>query len=288
MKIGIVGYGSIGQRHAANAMSLGHDVVVYDPAIRRDVRFERNIYESCDAVVIATPSPFHAGCMRACAERGRHMLVEKPISTSDHGLRELLDLAKKNNAVVMMGTNMRFHPCLQETKRWIDEGMIGKPLWAQFTCAALSAKAPYLSDGVILNTGSHEVDAALHLFGPAKVLCVTAHVGAYGDDIADFVLEHESGLRSSFHLDMITPIEIRKFWIAGTEKNIAVDLPLRHFAVGGVASQQQTGTYNDDYIAEMEAFIGRIEGKKVYGATGEDGLSVLRILLDVRKAARLQ
>src|SRR5882672_9098480 len=134
MKVGVVGYGSIGQRHAANAISLGHKVLVYDPLTRRDVGFERDIYDTCDAVVIATPSWVHIAGIRACAERGRHMLVEKPIATSMATLREMLDFAASKNLVVMMGNNLRFHPCVQETKKWLDASYVGIPIWASFTC----------------------------------------------------------------------------------------------------------------------------------------------------------
>lgn len=287
MKIGVVGHGSIGQRHAANIATLGHTAVVYDPANRRDVAFERVVYESCDAVVIATPTLYHLGGIRAAAERGKHMLVEKPIARHTLGLAQLLDLAESNGAVVMVGCNMRFHPCVQQAKIWIDGGHIGRPLWAHFTCATLSMKAPYLSDGVILNTGAHEVDMALHLLGPATVIIANARTGEFGDDIADFVLEHESGARSSFHLDFVTPHEIREFWIAGDQKNIGVDLPKRRISLGET-SMQSAGDYDRDYIDEMRAFINRIAGNDDYGATGEEGLRVLDVLLDVRKMAGLE
>lgn len=287
MKIGVVGHGSIGSRHATNLAALGHDVLVYDPANRRDVKFERNIYEDCDVVVIATPTIYHLGGIRAAAERGCHILVEKPIALSDYGLRELLDLAASKDAVVMVGCNLRFHPCVLQAKQWITAGHIGRPLWAHFTCAALSAKAPYLSDGVILNTGAHEVDLALHLLGPAQVISANAHCTEHGDDIADFVLEHESGARSSFHLDFVTPNEIRECWIVGDEKNIGIDFLGRRISLGSMATGN-AGSYDTDYVEEMKAFIDRIEGKDVPGATGEDGLAVLKVLLDVRKKAGLE
>lgn len=287
MKLGIVGHGSIGSRHAANAEQLGHKVLVYDPANRRDVEFERNIYERCDAVVIATPTIYHLSGIRACAERGKHVLVEKPIARSDHGLRELLDLAASKSAIVMMGNNLRFHPCVHQAKQWIDEGYIGDPLWASFACAALSAKAPYLSDGVILNTGAHEVDLALFLLGPATVISAYARCSEHGDDIARFTLEHESGCLSTFLLDFVTPNEIREAWIAGSEKNIGIDFLGRRTSLGSV-STGHNGSFDQDYIDEMCAFIDRIEGKAVPGATGDDGLATLKVLLDVRKMAGLE
>lgn len=284
MKIGIVGHGSIGQRHADNARSLGHEVKVYDPAIigGSDFRRESDLYDWCDAAVIATPSQFHESGVRACVERGKHVLVEKPVSVAVGGLPAILESAADKGLIVMMGCNMRFHPCVQMAKRWIAEGSIGRPLWAHFTCGTLTSK--YAGDGVILNTGAHEVDIALHLLGPAQVM--SANVGwKTPDEIADFVLEHDNGARSSFHLDFITPNEIREFWIAGEDDNIGVDLPSRHITCKRLGSSVGPGDYDLDYRNEMRAFVERVGGMITPGASGADGLATLKVLLDVRKKA---
>lgn len=279
MKIGIVGYGSIGKRHAENASALGHEVIVYDPARRMDVKYERNIYDSdVEAVVVATPSPFHEAPLRACIERGKHVLIEKPISTSVGTLPRLLDAADEKGLVVMTGNNLRLHPCVQQVKQWLGTGDIGTPLWASFICAHQTEK--YTSDGVILNTGAHEVDLALYFFGPAK--CVMARES---DVSAQFFLIHDSGVRSVFYLDHETPHRIREFWIAGEKQNIGVDLDGRRMSLGAEA-KQAPGSYDTDYENEMRAFIDRINGVFAPGASGHDGLETLRTLLDVRKKAQ--
>lgn len=288
MKIGVVGYGSIGQRHAANARALGHKVLVYDPqqiGSANDVRFERNIYEECEAVVVATPTQFHEGPMRASIERGKHVLVEKPISVQTGTLPQLLDAADDKGLVVMMGNNLHFHPVVQEAKRLIDTGEIGDPLWANFVCAQLNEK---YTDSVVLNWGAHEVNMALHLLGPVdQVLCASVRDGERGEEIADFVLLHASGCRSSFHLDYVTPAEIREAWIAGSERNIGMELRNRVISCGDRTPRSFAGSWSEDYQTEMEAFVDRIEGKEhVPGATGWEGLVTLRVLLDVIKKAR--
>ena len=287
MKIGIVGYGSIGKRHAENAAALGHDVIVYDPIGRMDVKFEREIYEQADAVVIATPSPFHESGIRASVERGKHVLIEKPISIAIGHIPALLSSAKDKGLVMMMGNNLRFHPCVQQAKIWITQKEIGDPVWANFICAAETTKKTYRGDGVILNTGSHEVDLALYLLGPAKVVHASAKYVDDQDVLADFVLQHQSGARSSFHIDFETPNEVREFWIAG-EKNIGVSLPGRGISLSGMPLKQAPGSYDDDYRNEMAAFIERIEGRFAPGASAEDGLATLKVLLDVRKKAGLE
>lgn len=285
MKFGVVGYGSIGQRHANNLRGLGHEVSkVYDPAVDRAVAFERHVYESdVDAVIVATPSPYHEGPLRACIERGKHVLIEKPISTSVGMLPQLLDEAAAKNLVVMTGNNLRFHPCVALAKQWLDVGQIGKPIWATFTCAQKNEK---YRDSVVLNWGAHEVDLAIHFFGPVqKVLCASVAGETDGvDNVADFVLLHDSGVRSSFHLDYLTTVEIRECWLAGEDHNIGIDFPTRRISMGKHV-QGMGGTYDDDYVDEMKAFIGRIEGRPVLGASGRDGLEALRVLVDVRKEA---
>jgi predicted dehydrogenase len=280
MKVGVVGHGSIGSRHAANLRTLGHDVLVYDPANTRDVKFERNIYEQCEAVVIATPSPFHESGIRACVERGVHVLAEKPISTAIGGLPAILQSADDKGLVVMMGNNLRLHPCVQQVKQWLGAGELGEPLWASFTCAHKTEK--YTSDGVVLNTGAHEVDLALYLFGPAK--CLVAHESGTA---AHFALAHDSGVRSMFYLDHETPHRIREFWIAGEKMNIGVDIDARRMSLGTDATQAP-GDYSDDYFNEMRAFVDRINGIFAPGASGHDGLATLKVLLDVRKKAGIQ
>ncbi len=295
MKIGIVGHGSIGSRHARNVAILGHETVIYDPLGPRDVKFERMVYEQCDAVVIATPTSHHIAGIRACAERGKHMLIEKPITLHDLGVAELLDLADSNSCVTMMGNNLRFHPCVQQARKLIRQA--GDPLWAQFTCSYLPAgmsddgKVKYSTDGVILGTGSHEVDIALHMFGPVKeVLSANTRgytaSGGLTDEIADFVIEHTSDVRSSFHLDFVTRTEIREAWIACEETNIGIDFLGRRTSLGSV-NTGHGGSYDDDYLDEMKAFIDRINGKITPGASARDGLATLKVLLDVRRKAGL-
>jgi predicted dehydrogenase len=292
MKVGIVGLGSIGARHYENAVKLGgHTVLGYDPASPLStVKHERELYDWADAIVVATPSYHHESALRACVERGKHVFIEKPISTSIGQLPELLARAKEKKLVVMMGNNLRFHPSVQRTKNWIVEKRI-VPQWANFICATTTIKPDYLSDGVILNTGSHEVDLALYFFGPARVVAATGQWNEHSDNMADFVLLHDSGVRSSFHIDLVTENEVREFWIGGVTGNIHVNLPKRVMKASvpwHVHTYKDAGQYDHDYADELEEFhvkcAGDTDGP---GATGDDGLAVLRLLLDVRRKVAL-
>jgi predicted dehydrogenase len=297
MKVGVIGLGSIGSRHAANLKGLGHEVVGYDPelwrmealqghAVAREEVFAR---KGIDAVVSASPTANHVDDLRDAVAYGVPILIEKPIATAiTSELRDLLRDAEHDGQPVMVGYMLRFHGCVIKAKDWLGTGLIGQPLWASFTCAQLNDK--YRHDGVILNW-SHEIDLARYLLGPAKVICATARVTNGHDDIADLVLEHDGGARSTVHLDTVTRPEIRKASICGTKG--VIHLRLAPSRIAGLVSYDNTvtvspgDTWDDNYVTELKAFLRRAEGMPAFGATGADGLAVLDLCLQARKLAGL-
>jgi predicted dehydrogenase len=206
------------------------------------------------------------------------ILVEKPIVLRNEPHPWNFETHK-----VRVGYMLRFHPCVNFAKERIANELIGKPLWASFTVAQFNDKPAYLADGVVLNW-SHEIDLALYLFGPAKVACASIAYRDGQDVIADFVLKHENGVRSTIHMDYVTKQEIREAWIVGTEKNIGLDLVGRTASWGRMV-QQFDGTWDSDYLNEMAAWLSALEGKETMLATGQDGIEVVRICEAIKKAA---
>lgn len=287
MKIAVIGCGSIGERHAKNLESLGHVVDRFDP-----VRFPgKSPYDAIirsDAMVIAAPTSMHDDYMEEAVLYGKPFFVEKPIA--DNILGSVIEDAKK---AVMCGYNLRYHSCVKKAKEWLDAGLIGKPIWANFTLGQYNDRPPYLRDGVILNW-SHEIDLCLYLLGGASLVASSTRITNDKDDMSDILLWHENDCRSTIHLDYITKPERRYFTIVGTENSLTVNL------VDRVVSMRRnygdslpdfcfcgTDSWNDNYIEEMQAFIDRIDGKETIGCSGEEGLEILKICLEVRKQAGL-
>lgn len=306
MKIGVIGLGSIGLRHAKNLADLGHQVLAWDPDAARckeALYYKGNVpigicdcihevtYGDEDGIVIASPTRFHIDHLsRALREHTAPVFIEKPIADSDRVLH-LSDLIKSRPT--MVGYNLRLHSCVKKAKEWLDSGAIGTPLWANFTCAQYNDKPAYLRDGVILNW-SHEIDLALYLLGSATVAASSTRLTDGKDDMTDILLTHEGGCRSSIHLDYLTDPEWRHFMIYGADGTIQCDLPsrsIRLFGKSGSLPNQEfidsDGSYDQDYLEEMQAFIDRLDGKKTIGATGAEGLAVLDICLKVREQAGL-
>src|SRR3989344_3941543 len=188
----IIGCGSIGARHARNAISLGLSVLLVDPDTDRAHALADEIgangvfasYEEAaavDAVVVASPSSFHVEAVRFFLERGIPLLIEKPLATSAEGLAALVQLAKEKRVVTMMGQSYRFHETFAALKAFLDEGAIGRIYHAQFFGGQylpdwhpnVDYRTEYMAQkrqggGVMFTSKSHTLDFIEWFFGPVK------------------------------------------------------------------------------------------------------------------------
>lgn len=279
---GILGHGSIGRRHAQTLKRLGYDIMTYDPAQRTDID-EQEIINKADAILICSPTSLHYQHLVQSLFARKPIFVEKPIADTEkcHFLASIM-----GRDPFMVGYNLRWHSCVKKAKEWIDNGILGPIHWASFVIGQKNDKLDYLRDGVILNW-SHEIDLALYLLGPAKVLQASARVTASGgEDIADIWLQHDSGARSSIHLDYVTKPEIREAWIVGANNRIGMDLVGRNASLGEYVHRGDDN-FDQNYVEEMRAFIDRINGKETIGCNAKEGLAVLEICLQTRKLAGL-
>src|SRR5689334_1148867 len=112
MRIGILGYGSIGSRHGRNLLALGHKIIIHDPAMAESLPRDE-VVKQADAVVIASPTSEHASDIALCQQQNKPCFAEKPIadkSLNKHGWPTW---------PLMVGYNMRFHPCVLKAKEWL-------------------------------------------------------------------------------------------------------------------------------------------------------------------------
>lgn len=291
MKVGILGLGSIGMRHAKNLIDLGHEVIGYDPdenkmlALRKGLTPTRDeLFKTVKAVVSATPIDQHVHDLQSAVEHGVPILIEKPIAGEEsHELMDLLREAEHDELPIMVGYNLRFHDVAIRLKDMIDKGVLGQLHWGQFYCGQLNTR---YDDSVLLNW-SHEIDLALWLLGPAKV--EHAMLRRRGRiDCADLSLYHESGAGTTIHLDYLTSPCQRGGKIAGSRgvasfnlenpRFITIDAPGKDFDM-----VYADDTWDENYITEMKAFLRRAEGKPAFGATAQDGVAALRICMEALK-----
>ena len=129
------------------------------------------------AVSIATPSGTHYQVARTCLEAGKDVLVEKPLTMNVAEAEELVSIAGQNNRILMVGHVFRYHPAVQELRRRINQGELGKiqALMSNRETFGLPRK----DMGVIYALGVHELDMFCYLMGvdyPKSLTAVTSRI----------------------------------------------------------------------------------------------------------------
>lgn len=144
IKVAVIGCGAIAQRrhvpeYAANAQA---ELVAFaDPVIERAQEMaeahggrayssyeELLAKENIDAVSICTPNYLHAPMAVAFANAGVHVLVEKPMATTEEEGLQMIEAARNNGVYLMVGHNQRLMPPHIKAKEILDTGRLGKVL----------------------------------------------------------------------------------------------------------------------------------------------------------------
>ncbi len=146
MKIGLIGYGAWGKHHAEAILHIpGADLTAIacnsekTASTARENHKETKIYtnyqdllkdSNIDAVDIVLPTYLHAEAGIKALESGKHVLLEKPIAGSLAECDRLIDAASRSGKVLTIGHELRLSSQWKELKNIIDEGKIGRPMYA--------------------------------------------------------------------------------------------------------------------------------------------------------------
>jgi predicted dehydrogenase len=313
----VIGGGSIGTRHARNLLSMNAgDVVVCEPEERRraaiaselGVRVAANEDEALatrpDIVFVCSPTALHVPQARKAVEAGAHIFIEKPLSHSMDGVKELRAAAEGAGRIVMMGCNMRFHPGHAAIHRFLANGAIGTPIAARLWYSGYlpfwrtgqdyrkSYSADPLQGGAVLDC-IHEIDLAFWHFGAAKVaassLLPAANIGLETDGLAEILLRHESGVLSSVHVNFIERENRRFCHVIGTEGSLdwnirrgTVKRTGRDGTLAEEVSQGKDWTINDMYLDEIRHFLAAVKRRAQPFNSLDETMHVLAIALEVR------
>lgn len=195
LRLGLVGCGKIGGVHAAAANELPQATLaaVCDADGTRAARFAETyggrpfdnldamLDAGVDAIIVATPHPLHAEAAVRAAQRGVHVLVEKPLATTLADCDAMIAAAEVNGTTIGVVSQRRFYPPIARMRAAIDAGKIGRPALGLALMYSWRDEAYYRSDpwrgrwdteggGVLVNQSPHHLDILLWLMGePAEV-----------------------------------------------------------------------------------------------------------------------
>ena len=298
-KAAVIGCGSIGQRHIRNLRSLGiTDIIALrskqghfqdlPPELEvREVDDWSGLFgEKPDVAIVSNPTSMHLETVERLLPQVKGIFIEKPLSGSLNGVKELLEKIKQYKVICFVGYSLQFHPAIKAMQHAVDSDLIGQPL--VFQCQAghwLPDWHPYedfqkayyarkdLGGGVTL-TLIHEIHLAIALMGNVNevysVYPKNESLPVEVDTVADLMNWHDSGAVSHIHLDYIQRPYHRIGTISGEKGWISYDLAkprvMGQFAgENGPRCLWDGAEYdaNQQYVDEMQTFLTYVSEGRV-------------------------
>jgi predicted dehydrogenase len=299
LKTLVIGYGSIGQRHARLLTELECEVAVVSS---RSIDFSPHYYELSQAlgdwkpeyIVVANRTNEHHQTLETLVKHGFQgsVLVEKPLFDSH------LAPLTHNFSQAAVAYNLRCHPLLLKLKSLLDDSgqvitaniYVGSylPDWRPNTDYRQSYSAKKDHGGGVLRDLSHELDYALWLFGPWRRM--TASGGSFssleidGDDAYTLLIETQRCPLISIQMNYLDRPPRREILVNTNQHTIKVDLIKNSIEIDGVQEFITVGQ-DDTYRAEHQAMLaGSAEGL----CTLEEAMEILLTIDGAERATTLQ
>src|SRR5258708_25119824 len=269
---------------------------VSNPWVQTTTRPEDVFRSDVDGVVIATPVRTHYQLAREALLHGKHVLVEKPLTTSVSEAEELVALAEKQQRILMVGHTFEYNPAVNELRKLVQSGDLGKIYCIEAERVNLGL---FRSDiNVIWDLAPHDISILLYLLGqkPDRVkVQAHAHLQSRIHDVAHLDLCFADGMNAHIHVSWLHPCKIRRVTVIGDKRMVVYDDTnptemLKIYNKGADIHADPVVSYrygaitipHIDWIEPLrldcEDFANSIRTGVSPRANGEVGLAVVRVL----------
>ena len=232
MKIGVLGAGHLGKIHIKLLKEIDEFDLVgfFDPNEELAIQVEKEfgikrfenrstLIEAVDALDIVTPTLSHLDCALEGLNAGKHLFIEKPISDTVIGAKQICDISAENNLKVQIGHVERFNPAFLAIKE-----NIATPMFIEsHRLAEFNPRGTDVS--VVLDLMIHDIDVILSIV-KSEVKDIKANgVSVLSDtpDICNARVEFDNGCVANFTASRISMKNMRKSRIFQSNAYIAVD-----------------------------------------------------------------
>lgn len=180
--------------------------------------------EAIEAVVIATPISTHYALARAALLAGKHVFVEKPMTSSSAEARELMRLAAAEDLVLMVGHTFVFSPPVRKVKEIIASGQLGEVRFV--TSSRVNLGLHQKDASVVWDLAPHDLSILYYwLEESAESVNVTGR-GCISCDIPDVAfinLRFPSGIVALVDVAWLSPVKLRRSVVVGSERMLIYD-----------------------------------------------------------------
>jgi len=318
LTVGIIGQGYWGPKLTRNFVDLlgvDHvraadfsedrlkDLLNYYPEIKTTKDGQDLINDDTDAVVIATPVHTHYSLAKKALLAGKHVMVEKPLTSQTYQARELVALAKSKGLVLMVGHTYVYNPAVLAFRDIIKSGELGKIYYIYSKRVNLGLLQPDIN--VMWDLAPHDLSILCYVLDD----CPTT-VAAFGGNFinktsekAEVVfmnLRFPNDVMVNIRLSWLDPVKQRKMTIIGSKKMLiyddiaedkivifdkGVEVPPYSLTMNEFEASYRHGeetVYDYEWVeplrSECNHFIQCIQNGIEPRSNGEEGLMIVKIL----------
>lgn len=322
IRVGVAGTGSLGFHHARIMRDMGSGsnitfsgFVDTNPQRAEQVSKELGVkaysdldalLEDVDALTIVVPTQSHFAVAMRALHAGKHVFIEKPITTTIEEADELLELAQKQGVLVQTGHVERFNRAVRAAVPYVHEPkFIESDRLAPFTPRGADV-------AVVLDLMIHDIDLILTLVGAdaSSIAAVGVPVLTPTVDMANARITFDTGAVANITASRMSRERVRKLRIFQPSGYLTLDLAAgsgEFFRLKGeLASEGMLGLLSGhgkpaappdimDFVErvkleapegeplklEFESFVSAIKGEAPVVVTGEDGRRALEVALQI-------
>jgi predicted dehydrogenase len=317
-KVGIIGCGGISRPHIEGFLAIPSRVKItavcdVSPEAMKNASEKAGGAEAfasyadvikkadIDAVDILLPHHLHKDTIVRAADAGKHILCEKPLCISLREAAEITKAVESNKVTLMCAHNQIFSPCIQEAKRRLQAGELGR-IFQIRTCDCFLGgltdwgwRAPLATagGGELIDTGYHPSYMLLYLAG-SKPVAVTAMLGKYvqrqieGEDCANVLVRFENESVGCIYTSWAWewPVGYNQFHVIGEKGQMYGRSNL--FSIKFIKEEPVETQLPScqEFHAEVDHFIQCLETGTAPVQSHIDGIAVLKVILGAYEAAK--
>lgn len=260
-----------------------------------------------DAVIIATPVQTHFALAQLALLANKHVMVEKPITSTVGEARELILIAEKQNKILMAGHTFIFSETVKKMKEIIQKGRLGRIYYYDSTRINLGMIQKDIN--VIWDLAPHDLSIISYLFAEKPISLQAFGSSFIGNkyEVAHVFLRLEKNISVHLHLSWLSPVKIRSIIIGGSKKMIVCNEiepseKIKIYDKGIISSRESITPFSPAYRSgdviiprlgqrealfnEMEHFVDCIRRNKRPITDGHAGLQVIILLEAIEKALK--
>ncbi len=297
LRVGVVGVGHIGKNHARlyAETETADFTAIYDTdaanaaqiAQQYNVRAANSLAEFAelvDAASVATPTNSHFTVARPLLEKGKHLLIEKPIAENTAEASELVELGAEQRLVLQVGHVERFNPVLSAL-----EARLTHP---RFIEAHRLSPFPNRSTdiGVVLDLMIHDLEIVLHLVrSPVQSIdAVGVPVLSRREDIANARLRFENGCVANITSSRISPERMRKIRVFQEDAYLSLDYQAQtgeiYRRVGGAIERAEVEIEREEPLKrQILSFIECARSGLQPKVSGFEATAALELAVEITK-----